>query len=429
MTADGSTERPGAEARPRSFAQGWRARRPGIFVHSVAFDNTEQLFGPLVADIRAFQRELLDYSERALLLARPTDLLVANGQPDKDHLAYLHSLGLGTQRVVVPQGSGPTLGKKLLDDDATLEKLREFVAATGAADLHPYIADADAARIAEAAGATLFGCAPDITRQSNSKLHLRELAKRLGLPVAEGEVAPAEQLVGTATRLLEAYGRVIVKADQSCGGAAVWLVTSSDEIDRLPIDSGPGARRTFLVERLYDIVASPNVQFLATERGAVEIGMTDQVLAPGFRHHGNSYPCLSAAREEMQRMALLLAQELHREGYRGIVGVDFIELESGRVLPVEANARANTSSFALCALADHLADRSVRLRLAYGIPAKVGLRFNDLRAWLGRDLFSFQDGGVMPYNLSCLEWGKFDAVFVGEDERHLQRLLHKVGCI
>src|SRR5580765_7106072 len=194
------------------------------------------------------------HADRALVLARPQDIVCVPDEVDPSYLAYLADLGLGPRagHVVAASRFGPppaadrALWARLAGSADALRALADLLRRNGVTRLHPYSALGGerclAAALEVAADAELRVAAPDPTTAAyaDQKHHIRAKAIELGVPVAAGEVVTLPKAGGRRRRDYDALraaverhlrptGRAIVRGAQGAAGAATFVVGGRGE--------------------------------------------------------------------------------------------------------------------------------------------------------------------------------------------------------
>jgi len=294
------------------------------------------------------------HAERALVLARPQDVVCVPDEMDPAYLGFLAGLGLGPRpgRVIAASRFGPTaspdraLWARLAGSADALRALAELLQGGGGACLHPYTASggerALAAAIEVAADAEVRVAAPDpaLVTWADQKHHIRAKAIELGIPVAEGEVVTLPRAGGRRRRDYDALrtavdrhlrhtGRAIVRGAMGASGASTFVVGGRGEdtdglLRRL---SQREDNHVYLVESLVTATVSPHVQLHVSPGGGpiTCVGVTDQRWERPFVHGGNIYPTSGRHVDAMLDWAGRLARWLQGEGYTGLLGLDFVE--------------------------------------------------------------------------------------------------------
>jgi Pre ATP-grasp domain len=294
------------------------------------------------------------HADRALVLARPQDIVCVPDEVDPAYLAYLSDLGLGPRRghVVAASRFGPppaadrALWARLAGSADALRALADLLRRNGVTHLHPYSALGGerclAAALEVAADAELRVAAPDPTtaEYADQKHHIRAKAIELGVPVAPGEVVTLPRAGGRRRRDYDALraaverhlrptGRAIVRGAQGVAGASTFVVGGrGEDVDGLLRRlSQREDNRVYLVEVLVPATVSPHVQMHVAPDGGpiVCAGVTDQRWERPFVHGGNVYPSTGRSVQAMLDWSDRLARWLQGQGYAGLLGLDFVE--------------------------------------------------------------------------------------------------------
>lgn len=394
------------------------------------------------------------YAERALLIARPWDVVCVHSTPDPDFLEYLGGLGVGPEpgRVVAPTVEGQTLADRLVRDRDAVSRIARLIGDRPAL-VDPFYASPAEIRLARMLEPELgrsvptLGGPPDVALRVYHKPVVRRAALRLGIPVAPGEVvelptgpggspSDVEPLRRAVRRHLVRTGRVIVRGALGASGCATHVIDGSTGSlsSALEAVSAQKVNSTFVVNVMFDLTASPNVQFfVAPGDGEITtLALTDQRFDRAGRYDGNIYPAPVHNAEPMVQAARKVAARLRDAGYRGLGGCDFGEYqdaESGefRWFLAELNARINGATYPM-ALAGHLNRRSetrghptVRAFLTGSVQGTVpsfGELLEDLRGFLFRPA---EGRGIVPHSAAMLPENKFNIVVLGRTRPEVEK--------
>ena len=411
----------------RSLGAGGGSR---LFVHCVtAIDYLDELC--------ALKPEVELYAERALLLADVADIVCLAEEVDPAYLALLAELGIGPrpENVIVAwrySESGSPLWKRLLDNDEVLEQLSRRMRMERTAQLHPFFLTTGHLELGRALSerlgreVTVLGGDPAVVAYADHKHHIRALAVELGIPVAPGEVVDAGSVFSSVKRQLRTTGRVIVRGASGAAGSATFCadgtVASLDDLAGWL--SGRTDNRLYLVEAMYQAVASPNIQIHVSRKGKTTcVGISDQLLDSSLTHTGNALPSAAACTSDMVRWASRLGEWLGDMGYAGIAGFDFVEYMAPdgkrKAFLAELNPRVNGATYPL----------AVRERLSPGSAFVCGSietrldAFSEVRDRLGHLLYAAsRRRGVIPYMPGSLAYGSCGIIALAPTRRESAEL-------
>ncbi len=396
-----------------------------LFIHTIAIENVKTVFQYSVDDISLFLKQLDEYPQRALLMASENDYILLNSYPEQSYLDYLKTIGLGTELLLVPKGSSGSLSKKLMNDLYILNKLKKEQI-----EIHPYISTASNWDIAEEINSTVFGSTDELTKKANSKIFLREILQTLSITSTQCEITDTNSVIQKALALIEKFDRIIIRGDNSCGGSAIWKIADRHEIEILEkVLENRQDNTHYLIEEMYPVSSSPNVQYEISDKSLNRLLITDQLLDADLNHFGNRYPYETDQKEIIIEYSDKISLHLQKLGYRGFLGIDFIITDKNQVFPIEINARANTSSYAIKAM-EKLFPKKYRDKfflIKNGVSVDKKIDFDELKNILGRKNIFYKDQGILPYNTGCLKWGKFDALIIGNSHQQTERILENMN--
>lgn len=391
-------------------------------------------------------------SERALVLARPQDIVCVTDEVEPSYLAYLTELGLGpTPERVVPMSRfgdhapGRALWARLAGSTEALRAVGSLVRQSGPSRLHPFMASrgsfalAAALEIAAETEVTVDGGDPGIVEHADQKHHVRERAVALGIPVADGEVVELavaggrrRRDYGTLRRAVERRlgqtGRVIVRGSHGAGGSATFIVGSGGtDVDGLVRAlSDRTDNRYYLVEVMVPAIVSPGVQLHVSPGGGpiTCVGVSDQRWERPLVHGGNLYPSAAHLTARMIGWSHRMAEWLQGRGFAGLLGLDFVEYADPatgepRAFLAEVNPRVAGDTYPL-ALFDRLnaaqrrAGRPESAAFVSGTIETRPRRFADFRRAADHLFYSAAAGaGVVPHHVAALGRGRCGVVVLG----------------
>lgn len=352
-------------------------------------------------------------SRRAVLLSEPGDTVVVDSEVDQSWLTYLDSIGFQFGQVVVAQGEGETVGARLLSDERLMQELgeKEWV-------VEPYMGGEEMEQLAKRLGAELWAPGVELLDRLNLKSNLCPILGHTGLATIPTTVAGREDVFSTARHMLNEHGSVMVRSDLSIGGHSVWRVESDEDLGAL----GEGIERAregrlFVLQPLLEVTHSPNVQFAIHEDGAELLGISAQQMTESFAFGGNAYPSEVADNLKILDQSTRIAEWIRCQGYRGMVGIDFIVTVDCGVFIVEINPRVNTSTFPLL-MSQRLGCGAFRLVTGLaGDGFGEGMSFVELAELLGDEVLFGAGGGsgVVPLMMPRVGRGVLDVMVFGRD--------------
>jgi hypothetical protein len=402
------------------------------------------------------------HAERALVLARPQDVVCVHDEIEPAYLAYLAELGLGpgAGRVVAASRFGPTaspdraLWARLAGSADALRALASLLQGNGGTSLHPYSASggerslAAALEVAADAEVRVAAADPSLVAFADQKHHIRAKAIELGVPVAEGESVTLPRAGGrrrgdydalraAVERQLRRTGRAIVRGAKGAAGASTFVVGGrGEDVDGLLRRLGPREdNQVYLVEVLVTATVSPHVQLhVAPDGGPITcVGVTDQRWERPFVHGGNIYPSAGRSVGAMLDWSERLARWLQGEGYAGLLGLDFVEYadpDTGelRTLLAEVHPRVDGATYPLAILQRLNASQrqSNRPDSSAFVSGSLEVRptsFAAFRRAAERFLYLPRTGrGMVPYQVSRLADGRCGVVMLGGSRDEVLRM-------
>jgi hypothetical protein len=393
------------------------------------------------------------HAERALVLARPQDVVCVADEVDPAYLGFLAGLGLGPRpgRVVAASRFGPTgppdraLWARLAGSADALRTLADLLQGGAATHLHPYSASggeralAAALEVAADAEVRVAAAEPALVAWADQKHHIRARAIALGVPVAEGEVVTLPQAGGrrrrdydalraAVERHLRATGQAIVRGAMGASGGSTFVVGGrGEDVDGLLRRlSRREDNLVYLVESLVTAKVSPHVQLhVAPDGGPIAcVGLTDQRWERPFVHGGNIFPSIGRHVDAMLDWSGRLARSLQAEGYTGMLGLDFVEYADpatgqSRALLAEIHPRVDGATYPLAILqrlnaAQREAGGPESAAFVSGTLELRPATFAAFRRAAEPFLYAPATGrGMVPYHVSRLGEGRCGVVVLG----------------
>ncbi|SFN84291.1 hypothetical protein SAMN05216573_12366 [Bradyrhizobium sp. Rc3b] len=335
---------------------------------------TAQMSG---AELTRAQRSLAANSAyRSAWFAHEGDLIVSPVVIPADLLSFIGAtldFDVSSLYLLVPEGArqSPVLDDCTLLSKAVVERINRHIRQKSNWRLYPCYSTEGVARLAARLGIPQTGDdfalqrGPDLL---NRKSHFRQLATSVALPLPNGSVtADPNELFRAVTSLRDDTGSVIVKLDNGAGGVGNVILTGNES------DPLPGARDTrqipwpsFDSDALWSEMTTASCKTLVVESYHLaksffyleyEIEDDGSIV---FMNSGNIRLRKSADRSERALIwtGLELPSDLDDEqwltaqahayrfvalvrnlGYRGMINIDAIIADDGRLLFNEANGR------------------------------------------------------------------------------------------
>ncbi len=423
-----------------------------IFVHNLTSD---------IAELSAVIPEKEKYDERALVIARPDDIVCVLNRVNDQYIKFLSTIGIGPTNgnIVVASesidyNSDEILPDLLMRNHNVLLKIGKLVKKNNKIFLNPFIAlprEFQLAKILEAVlgrKVDIHGGNPEIVEHVYHKHKIRVKAVELGVPVTQGDIVELKlrndgrpfdltPVHVSINRYIHRTGRVIVKGSCGASGSSIIVVKNNPEsIEKVLSEIACRSdNRIYLVEVMLDVITSPNIlMYIEPDNGCILcVSVADQRLDKDLIHKGNVYPTRAKTLRAMISSAQNISKWLQHEGYSGIVGFDFGEYlnqKTGELEHVlfEINPRINGSVYPK-SLMEHFNKKQGKTGAPYieaFLSANVKTKassFAELDELYGHLFYKPKTGkGLVPYNTGCLENGKFSLTVFGKPRDEVVRM-------
>jgi len=357
------------------------------------------------------------------LLCDPGDAIVLPKRPATKYLEFLSSLGMGTENIIVCDGSSDNFAADILDDEKTMGELSRL-----AGDIHPssfYIHLEEEREIARRLGCGDAVTHPALTRMFNSIYFLTRLEEELGAAGIKRRQLRSSRFAESALPLLESEGTLFVRGNESIGGSQVYLLKTEADIEKTHKKVCRNRQITrYFASKLLETADSWNVQFILTREGVTFLGASRQLLE-SHAHTGNIGN--GRAPGDIVDTAQPLVRRLWEMGALGTVGIDVISAD-GRAYGVEINARHNTSTPLIHAL-HKLSEKKDTVRTmfrSFSLDVERDFGFRSFTELVGRENLLTRGGktGFLPYHFdACSLSGKLGVAAFAAEESELNRLL------
>lgn len=244
--------------------------------------------------------------QRGYAISRPQDICIQNEETplENDYIAYLDSLELGTSK----------LRENSNDDDLEMR---------------------------------LFSYGKKLTKGLENKRAFIAWCRFNGIIVPDFDIIIAgdSDLEDKLSSLYESKGPLIARAVDGSGGVGTYEITG--DIDKLTerIVSENSPDKELVIQKFYDVESSPSGMGYISSKGT-QIFNTTQQITKNSSYAGTLIDVSEGGDVgNVSSETKVIAEKLHKTGFRGFFGVDFIRLKNGTVYPVELNDRITAAFF------------------------------------------------------------------------------------
>mgnify|MGYP000856165438 CR=1 FL=1 len=380
---------------------------------------------------------------RFLLALDPGDLLVAPLPIPRDYTEYVaRLLGLGDPGRLALEVRGRTapysLVEALLADPEALAEVRERTVQGGWV-LEPFVESPRVLRLGEETGIPAGRSAVELVRSGrigelNDKAWFKAFAASLGLPTVSGEVAfSREQLQEAILRMSPLHPDLMLRKGIFAGGAGNTHGSALELLGRVPTWYAGGS---VLVEPFLDISSVAGSLAWLGPTTVRFMGIDLQVIRDGS-WSGFDYPHPAGiGADRIREGTVSLAEELHQQGARGYLNLDWAILRDSPEAPLllECNFRHNGFGYVTELAEKYFGPTWESLVIASreGLPtrsrsaAELLKRLSDLRLEGHPVLLSAPGGARGAVLTSPPEAGAFSVAVFAEDACWVERALERV---
>ena len=254
----------------------------------------------------------------------------------QDYLDYLKSLNSLPEHIIIPARRSSNLTLNLLDDEASLSRIRALVAEQQL-DISVFYHDGERGldRLVNAL------VTPDHTptvyptkasfEAANRKIDGMHYARKAGVPTPESMVCNSlDDVIAFYRDSSRSHRGVFIKSDHR---KLVRAMTEGEIRAAAPQFTYP-----LLVETLYDVALSPSVNLVLWQGQRNSFAVTDQILH-NWIHYGNAIP--SAAAQTLSDRILEYSTRIGDAipDLQGVFGVDYIITLDNELYAVDINPR------------------------------------------------------------------------------------------
>lgn len=196
-------------------------------------------------------------------------------------------------------------------------------------------------------GFQVIGPQDSIAYEYSRKVVAYKLGQHCGVPVPQGSVVKGTSGIKSFIQSNpQAQAGFFIASDGDPYYPVNRHINTEQELNHL--DDGIN----YLVTIWMDRVNSPNSQVLVGANQLLYLGLLDQIIKYDVKYYGNTFPSHSQFANQIKNYSLLLARAMQKDGYRGIVGFDWIETRTDCYL-AEINPRKNRSTSMLINCLNH----------------------------------------------------------------------------
>ena len=384
------------------------------------------------------------YADRSLLL--PGCVVVAD-DIDPGYLQYLADAGIGApacgQIIQVP-----VTGTLLASCQTAVERILQRNQM-----IEFFLPTASAQRLVKSLGRNyqdvVWGPPPELAAKVNHKGWLRRHFDDWGqVPFPAHTIHDIGNRLAIA-RSTEAYTArnqlAVVKAANLATGEGMKFVNQTNWPAVLPYLlkrlSESGYTDEIIVERAYLPHSPFSVQLEITEGGPQFLAVTRQIIGDHGAHSGNIISTFATPEfnpstiDALIHRSMIAAGEMHRLGYRGYIGFDFIRPDTGehrgQLYVLEANGRVTGAMYPLAVLAQVLRHHGAPLVImSDNLPCSSDLMWPKLRDLYQASGILF-DGytGILPVGPRLMGTGKAMTYAVGITEADVEHLMAQARSI
>ncbi|MFW9780543.1 MAG: ATP-grasp domain-containing protein [Candidatus Heimdallarchaeota archaeon] len=398
---------------------------PVIFLHDI---NTLPNFTKIV-----FQVDGIEKYERTLAIARSEDVVITKYQPERSYLEWLRKTGLGSNKLLVLDGTKTdTLPERVIKNHAR-ERLRSTLGRDSyKAVISPYYGGPQEYQASKYLGYEMYAD-PGLVMRYDSKIVFKKLCQKIGVPVLDVcvcSVTPSmKSMTDAVNRFIDETGRVIIRGEFGASASTTYVLDKVDYdiIREIAYCSKPGDR--YLVEPFYDTLSQPSsVWFISHARKIVHLRTSNQILDEETSHIGNEFP-VEFDEKRVQEFSFLIARCLCLEGFIGPFGIDFLETKDG-IFAAECNPRVTGAMYPWELVSRFEERSSINAARAQNIhlPRK-GLRFKNLLKIWGDVIYDGQNGDSMifPFNVGPVSEGKVTLLGTGASKSSVKGLFEYIN--
>ncbi len=293
--------------------------------------------------------------EMNLLLTKKQDVLILRSYPEPVFLQEMERLGCEIPHIICPSvaDESKSISELVLEDKTLEQQLFELTKGIKNVFFVPYGVCALEEEIAKRFGFILFGSPNEVSKMVNNKVFSRQFALENDFEVADGRVCLGiEELENVSRDFLGKYEKIIIKEPCGASGKGLWIVDSEQKLKSVLLIVKrffkERLNKEWLVEEWCDKKADINYQIYVGMNGEIEVFSVKQQIVEDTVYVGSVVtPDFSDdVIKKCERCGKIIGQKLYQKGYRGILGVDAMILNNGKLISIiEINGRFTLSTY------------------------------------------------------------------------------------
>ncbi len=346
--------------------------------------------------------------EIALFLAGAKDVIFLCEKPDKEFIEDIKKFGYTEPQIVILPEEKITISEYLYNHKEKLkniDNLQQY-------EYIPYILSHYDEEICNAEQLRIYGTNAEIVKSVNDKMYARKFAENLKLPITVGDLCSSKQELKKAYQKLvdKGYSKFAIKEPYNSAGKGVYFIRDDKQFNSFVrmMRFSEDANFVVSIEEWLENKRDINYQIEILEDSSVNlIAITEQIISV-TSYKGTIYPANLSLKEKKkyEEYAQIIGKELFKLGYRGLVGVDSMIKENGKIIPIiEFNARLNQSTYYIPILEYFSSKKCSTLIRSYDVKTNKKLDYKTLKEELIKKNLYYTDNsgeGIIILNSSSL---------------------------
>ncbi len=377
--------------------------------------------------------------EIMMLMAGRDDILLLRRRPNDRFICQMRSYGFEVPEIICPEkeDATKTITQLALEDKKVVQRLKKL-SQEKSTYLLPYGVTENEEVLAKACDMKIMGSDSAVARASNSKLYTKELVKRLHLSSPDGKVCVNfDEIREEWHHLRKQFRRIVIKRPYGASGRGLYLVEDFEKLEKVLyiLKRSGGLEEKWIVEGWYEDKKDLNTQMYICGDGKIMILSVKEQILEETVYKGSIFPVELSADIKKQYLTSLekAGRELHRDGIRGIVGIDSIVTKKEIFPIIEINVRFTLSTY-LSMLPSQFSDRYF-CSMYYRIFLSEKWNYSEITKKLVRAGLAFDTKtreGIFCYNHACVDRdilgkaGRLFVILMAKERKDLQKLRLKL---